>query len=137
MKREIYLDALRDLLVKCKCGVYLEVNAHRDSYQDAERALEEIFKRKWANPDTLPEDVQAKMIELNTIVSVQFYPDSPVSFYRVWHYDVGMAIADALDVLESRTCPKCLGTGIMEGDATAPPGSIRRQNVPCPECQEI
>ena len=31
-------------------------------------------------------------------------------------------------------CPKCNGTGIMEGDQSAPPGSIRRLDVPCPEC---
>lgn len=38
---------------------------------------------------------------------------------------------------EMRRCPQCGGTGIIEGDASAPAGSIRRETVPCPECQEI
>jgi hypothetical protein len=33
-------------------------------------------------------------------------------------------------------CPACGGSGVMEGDPTAPTGSIRRQDVPCPECQQ-
>jgi hypothetical protein len=33
-------------------------------------------------------------------------------------------------------CPTCDGAGVMKGDPAAPEGSIRRENVPCPECSE-
>ncbi len=32
-------------------------------------------------------------------------------------------------------CRACAGTGIMEGDPTAPANSISRHDVPCPECR--
>lgn len=34
-------------------------------------------------------------------------------------------------------CPECDGTGVMKGDSTAPFGSIRRQDVPCPHCRKM
>jgi hypothetical protein len=45
--------------------------------------------------DTPPE-VRAEMIRLNTVVDVQFYPDTPVGFYRVAHYDIDAALDAAL-----------------------------------------
>jgi hypothetical protein len=33
-------------------------------------------------------------------------------------------------------CRTCGGTGVMLGDPDAPARSIRRVDVPCPECQE-
>ena len=38
---------------------------------------------------------------------------------------------------QQENCATCDGTGVIEGDPTAPVGSIRREDVPCPECQEI
>ena len=40
------------------------------------------------------------MEKTNTVVSVQFYPDTPIGFYIVYHYDVEAAIKCALDALE-------------------------------------
>ena len=47
------------------------------------------------------------------------------------------AIQQAIACDKEVGCEKCGWTGIMEGDPTAPVDSIRREDVPCPECQEI
>lgn len=41
-------------------------------------------------------DVYDKMEELDTIVELQYYPDTTVGCYKVYHYDIGMALDKAL-----------------------------------------
>lgn len=36
------------------------------------------------------------MIETNTIVEIQWYPDTPVGFYSLFHYDFNLAVEEAL-----------------------------------------
>lgn len=35
------------------------------------------------------------MIETNTIVELQFYPDTPIGFYRVYYCDLDAALDEA------------------------------------------
>jgi hypothetical protein len=94
------MDKLKHLLGRCKCGVYVQVNAHRDMYDTAAQWWEaqDIFGDSLA--DTPPE-VRAEMIRLDTIVDVQFYPATPVSFFRVAHYDLDAALDAALACLQA------------------------------------
>ena len=86
------MDKLKELLMKCECGVFIEVNQHRDYYQTAEQAILEDIERD----DKLDEDIKAKMIELNTIIRIQFYPITPIGSYVVYHYDIDLALDMAL-----------------------------------------
>lgn len=91
------MDKLKALLERCKCGVFLSVNEHRDYYNTAQDVLDEALEL-----GELPEidpAVKAMMIETNTIVRLQFYPDTPVGSYEIWHYDVEAALDMALGVL--------------------------------------
>lgn len=88
-------DKLKRLMAGCKCGVYVTVNEHRDVYESAQDALNHM----WADPDP---DVLQRMIETNTIVSVQFYPDTPIGSYTIIHWDLDAALDAALDCLERR-----------------------------------
>lgn len=90
-------DKLQALLSRCKCSVSIEVNRHRDAYETAEQAMQEAEENGWL-PDIEPE-VRAKMVELNTVVELQFYPDTPIGFYVIWHYDLDAALDAALSVL--------------------------------------
>ena len=49
--------------------------------------------------EDIESDVYEKMKELNTIVELQYYPDTPVGFYKVYHYDIEKAIDEALSSL--------------------------------------
>ena len=92
------MEKLNKLTQRCKCGVHLAVNLHRDYYE----TVEQHFK---SNPidekdlEDIDKDVYEKMKETNTIIELQYYPDTPIGFYKVYHYDLEMAIDEALSSL--------------------------------------
>jgi hypothetical protein len=94
------LDKLQELINRCRCGVYVSVNEHRDVYQTAQQRILEW--RDECQDSDIPAEVLNTMIERNTIVEVQFYPDTPIGFYRVRHYDLESALDIALDGLEAK-----------------------------------
>ena len=59
-------------------------------------------KRTYTCKDGDIEDcIKDKIIELNTIVELQFYPDSPIGFYKIYHYDIEMAVDDAIKIINN------------------------------------
>lgn len=94
----IVTDKLTELLKRCKCGVLLTINEHRDFYETAEDAIleQESFDRQ---PVASP-SVRAQMIASDTIIKLQFYPDTPIGFYRLWHHDLDAILDAALKCLD-------------------------------------
>jgi len=88
------MEKLQNLLDKSKCGVYLIVNQHRDCYQTAEEALKE--KEGYECPPEINPEVRKAMIDKNIIIDLQFYPDTPIGSYSIYHYDLDMALDEAL-----------------------------------------
>lgn len=88
-------DKLKLLLARCKCGVHLTVNEHRDYYDSVEQFLAD---REALVEDTASE-IRQKMIEANTVVCIQFYPRTPVCFHVVYHHDLDAALDEALECL--------------------------------------
>lgn len=88
------MNKLKELVARCKCSVQITVNDHRGIYQNAGDALSEL--RDGPNPPEIDADVKARMLYTNTIVHLQFYPNTPIGSYSVWHYDVDAAIEAAL-----------------------------------------
>ena len=88
-KTEI-MKKLQDLIKKAKCSVSITINSHRDFYETIEEHIESDDR------EDISKDVWDKMIELDTCVRLQFYPDTPIGFYVIHHYDVEMAIDIAL-----------------------------------------
>lgn len=111
------MDKLKQLMARCKCGVFLTVNEHRDYYLTAEERLEELASREC--PPEYTDDVRKAMVETkaiiryltavksriiaetNTIVELQFYPDTPIGSYSVIHHDLDAALDEALACLSS------------------------------------
>lgn len=95
------MEKFKKLIEKCKCGVHLTVNKNRDYYE----TVEQYFKGNKIMEDDLKDiepDVYNKMNELNTIVELQYYPDTPIGFYKIYHYDIETAIDDALLSLDEK-----------------------------------
>ncbi len=95
--------ALEQLILRCRAGVSVEVNEHRNFYQTAEVYLKEKADRNGTKKSSLPlanPEVLARMIELDAVVEVQFYPLTPVGFYKVYHWDLGEALKESLALLE-------------------------------------
>lgn len=95
------MDKLKELMVRCQCGVFLHVNEHRDYYQKVESYLEDIQARQPENPLEIAVNVRTKMIELDCIIDLQFYPNTPISSYSIYHYDLDMALDEALACFKS------------------------------------
>lgn len=88
-------DALKALLARCKCGVYLTVNEHRDYYDTPAQRLEELDTREC--PPHISDEVRAGILSSGNIVELQFYPDTPVGFYVIVHHDLDEALRLALE----------------------------------------
>lgn len=87
------MDKLKQLLSRCKCGVFLSVNEHRDVYISAAQAIEEFEDRRIE----IDPAIREKMIELDTIIELHYFPHTPAGSYTVVHYDLDAALQIALD----------------------------------------
>jgi len=103
------MDKLLKLISMCRCGVYLTVNQHRDYYETAAQKLEE--SEGYECPPEIDEIVKQKMIGTNTIITIQFYPDTPIGSYEIWHYDLELALNEAIECLTDNTALEPTGEG--------------------------
>lgn len=87
-------DKLKKLLDRCKCGVFLKVNDHRNIYESVKMALDEYAL--YECPPSYDDEVRAKMIETDTIIDLHFYPDTPIGSYHLIHYDLDAVLDIAL-----------------------------------------
>lgn len=101
------MDKLTQLLERCKCGAYLTINQHRDYYETAAVRLYEYYDFMECTPD-VSDEVRAEMIKRDTIIDLQFYPDTPVGSYQILHFDLEAALDEAL---------ACVGLATPPGDA--------------------
>lgn len=85
------MDKLLKLCSLCKCGVYIEVNKYRDYYDSIEDAVNDALEDEYMN-----NDMAHKILLTGNFVNIQFYPDTPVGFYRIIHYDLELALDEAL-----------------------------------------
>jgi len=92
-----HAEKLKEILNRCKCGIHLAVNEHRNYYLTAGQRLEELYTLEC--PPKIDDNVKKTMIETDTIIELQFYPDTPVGSYSVYHHDLDMALDEALECL--------------------------------------
>lgn len=90
------LDLLTKLTRLCKASVNISVNEHRDYYMSVTEHLKDLGPE----PIEVEPDILQKMIETDTVVELHFYPITPVSFYLTFHYDIRLALEEALAELE-------------------------------------
>lgn len=88
------MEELQYLMDNCKAGVYVSINQHRDYYQSLSEYLTE------EDIEDIGEDIWEEMQKRDTVVVVQFYPDSPVGFFVLHHYDLDKALKEAKRVME-------------------------------------
>lgn len=84
----------------CKCSVSIEVNGHRDYYQSVQGYMDDVTGN-FGSPRTT-QDVLDEMIKRDTVVWVQFYPYTPIGFYCIYHYDIEIAMDEALKVIQEQ-----------------------------------
>lgn len=84
-------DKLSRLIDRCKAGVYVEANVHRDTYTTAKDRIEQIMSREC--PPEMDDALVAEMIRIDQIIEVTFYPDTPIGSYSL----IGTNLNDLLD----------------------------------------
>ena len=86
------------LLARCKCGVYLTVNEHRDDYRSPAEWLDSYASLEC--PPDISDEVRAGILSSGNIVDLHFYPDTPIGSYHLVDFDVASALRRALALLE-------------------------------------
>jgi len=91
------MNKLQMLMSMCKRSVHITANNHRNDYESAE----EFFLRTESNGCSYDIEpvIKRVMIEKDTIIELIFYPDTPIGFHSIYHYDLEMALDEALECL--------------------------------------
>lgn len=84
----------------CKCSVSISVNSHRDYYQSVESYIKDQDVNNDGLVDEIGIDIYEKMVESNTVVNIHCYPNTPVGFFSIWHYDLEMAMDEMIKTLK-------------------------------------
>lgn len=97
--------ALDELTQRCKGSVTIEFNEHRSCYQTVEMYMEEEMCGE-KNSDSISElncqEILQEMIKRDTVVKLQFYPSTPIGFYRITHYSLKEALKEALFIIQTQ-----------------------------------
>ena len=95
------MNKLAQIQQKCKCSVAININRYKDYYQTIQEGIDEVNQMlRSSRGNLLSQEMVNKMIEHNTIIDLQFYPDTPIGFYSIYHYDLEMALDEALEILK-------------------------------------
>jgi hypothetical protein len=84
---------MKEIIEKCKCGVYLEANKYRDYYDSIEQAVEK--------EGVEDKELADRIIKENSLISLQFYPDTPIGFYKVYGTTFDEVVQKAKEVLSN------------------------------------
>lgn len=88
---------LKDLIKKVNCNLTIEVNNHKTYYQTAEDYLQDEYHKDFLSE--IDKEVYEKMIEKDSIIEIQIYPNTPISFFKIYHFDIDEAIDQAINEL--------------------------------------
>ena len=89
------MNKLEQIINRCKGSVTLECNEHRSAYQTVEENL-----RSLSIGNLTPELLKA-MTDKDTCFILQFYPNTPVGYYRIAHYSLDRLLDAALYILDN------------------------------------
>ena len=84
-------------LPKHKCGLYITHNEHLDIYQPIIEAVGEVGDEEWATKDS-----RERAIETNSLWSIQWYPDTPIGFCKVYGATLSETLKAAGDYYDSK-----------------------------------
>lgn len=88
------MEKLKELISKCNAGFSLEINEHKKVYEN----VEDYLKLQLQDFE-IPKDIYEGIVRTDNLVHLQLYPNTPVGFHIVLHYDLDMAIDEAMKLL--------------------------------------
>jgi hypothetical protein len=88
------MEKFKELVNLCGSRLSIMMNNHKDCHESVEEYLSKF------NTENTPKEVLKKMIELDTTVRIIAYPDMPIGFCEIYHYDIDKAIDSMLDTIK-------------------------------------
>lgn len=88
------MSKLKELYSLCSVNISIEINPHRAYLMDVKEYINEIDTRD------VPEDVLREMVQRDTVITVQAYPNTPMSFVLIHHYDIDAALELAINQIK-------------------------------------
>lgn len=86
--------AFAELQKLCKCSIGIEINEHLDYYQSIDTAIKELLET-----ESVSESEIAKIRQRETIINLQFYPETPIGFYRLIGSDLEEVLSAAVAIV--------------------------------------
>lgn len=90
------MEKLKELTQLCKAGILIEINEHKSYYQSVETYLGENIR----DLEETKDEVICKMIDTDTTIKLNFYPDSPRGHYTLYHYDLDLILDEARQIIK-------------------------------------
>jgi hypothetical protein len=89
------MEKLKRLVEACKFGFSFYVNNHLTCRLSIPKYLESV------SADILDSDVYNKMLHTRSLIEIICYPNNSVGSFTVYHYDIELAIDEALKIIEN------------------------------------
>lgn len=93
------MEKLKELFELCSASVTLIHNEHKDLYLMVDEFLNEQ-ERNMGGPLDIEPEVRKFMIERNHMCTLRAYPDTPIGFYVVYHWDFLAAVDQMLVIVK-------------------------------------
>ena len=90
-------EKIKWLFDRCKASVSISQNNHRDYYQSIPDYLEDQIQNGEVEKELLD-----KMVSQDTLICIHAYPDTPVGFYSVYHYDLETALDLVISYIKNK-----------------------------------
>jgi len=90
-------NTLLELTDRCAGSVSIGINKHKNCYQSIDSYLDELVEND--NASNLDDALRHLIIDTNSVIELYFYPNSPIGFCSIVHYDLSEAIQLALNYL--------------------------------------
>lgn len=101
MADENNIDLLQQIVDKCKADVYLAVNNHKSSHQTLSEYLDSMINAEILDEEDIGKKLKQEIIDKDILYELQFYPDTPVGSYSLYHWDLKTILTNALEILKN------------------------------------
>lgn len=95
------MEKLKELFDLCKATVHINYNENLDLYLNVEDFLA-AQEQYVDDPLAIDAEVRKIMVEKNQMITIQAFPNTPIGFFIVYHWDLEAAVNEMLDILKGQ-----------------------------------
>jgi len=88
------MKKLKELVSLCQASVEIFINEHRSCYESVEQYISDGEKTE------IEPELFSEMVRRDTMIRIEAYPNTPICFHTVYHYDIDQAVERAVELLK-------------------------------------